>query len=70
MRSASPLIKNDPRVPAIVERLKRGANLNAISKELGYANNHSLRHVLRDLIGNVAYAEIMVGRAGRQTKAR
>jgi hypothetical protein len=63
MISAAPLVKNDPRIPEIVERLKKGANLTSLSKELGYSHHVQLRNVLKDMIGMEGYAELMAGRA-------
>src|ERR1700682_2465762 len=63
MFSAAPLVKNDRRIPEIVERLKKGANLTLLSKELGYWDHVQFRNVLKDMIGMEAYAELMAGRA-------
>lgn len=63
MRSASPLVRNDPRLPAIVERLKRGASLTKESADMGYSHHVQFRNVLKDMIGVEAYAELMSGRA-------
>jgi methylphosphotriester-DNA--protein-cysteine methyltransferase len=63
MISAAPLIKNDPRLRSLVERLKKGMSLQAESKAMGYGDPVQFRNALRDMIGMEAYAELMSGRA-------
>jgi hypothetical protein len=59
-----PLEPTDPRLPEVVERLKRGAKLHEESKKLGYNHNGPLRAALRALIGHAEYDTLMEGRAG------
>ena len=63
MFSASPLVKNDSRIPEIVERLKRGASLTKESADMGYSHHVQFRLALKEAIGVEAYAELMAGRA-------
>jgi hypothetical protein len=63
MISAAPLIKNDPRLKSLVERLKTGESLIQESKAMGYSHHVQLRNVLKELIGVEAYAALMSGRA-------
>lgn len=65
MISAQPLVKNDSRIPALVERLKAGADLTKLSKELGYSHHVQFRNALKDVIGAKAYAELMAYRSKR-----
>lgn len=55
--------KEDPRRPAIIERLKAGATLQDESKALGFSHNGPLRAALREHLGGVVqYNAIMAGR--------
>lgn len=54
----------DPRIPAIVERLKAGALLTRESERLGYKHNGPLRRALREYMGPDEYARLMEGRVG------
>ena len=51
MFSAQPLVKNDSRIPALVERLKKGMSLQAEAKAINYSDHVQLRNVLKDMIG-------------------
>jgi hypothetical protein len=62
MISASPLVKNDPRLPVLIARLRAGANLTSLSRELGYSDHVQFRYALKDMIGQQAYTELMSGR--------
>ena len=62
MWSASPLVRNDPRLPALVERLRERASLNEEARKMGYAHNGQLKTALRELIGTTEYFALMVER--------
>jgi hypothetical protein len=65
MVSASPLVKNDPRIPALIERLAKGANLTKLSADMGYSHHVQFRNALKEEIGREAYVALMVARAKR-----
>ena len=49
----------DNRLPAIVERLHRGASLLSESRALGFTHNGPLRAALRELLGKENYNKMM-----------
>jgi hypothetical protein len=63
MVSAQPLVRNDPRLDDLVERLRDGASLQGEAKKMGYSHHVQFRNVLKDLIGVEAYAALMSARA-------
>lgn len=69
MRRAS-IQSTDPRIPAIVGRLKAGALLTRESERLGYKHNGPLRRALREYMGREEYARLMEGRVGAPSLRR
>jgi hypothetical protein len=55
MISASPLVKNDPRLSALVECLKLSVSLEKVARTLGYESEKILRERLRDLLGEEVF---------------
>jgi hypothetical protein len=64
MSRRAPITSNDPRLPAIVQRLRSGVTLTSESTALGYRNNAALRAALRALLGRTEYDALMAGRHG------
>lgn len=60
----------DPRLPAIIERLRAGAILTKESAALGYNHNGALRRALREFMGAAEYARLMEGRVGAPSRRR
>lgn len=59
---AQSIATDDPRLPAIVKRLKAGkTSLREESTAVGFSHNGPLRKALRDLIGRDKYDALMEG---------
>jgi hypothetical protein len=63
MRSASPLVRNDPRLSDLVDRLRKGASLKGESEKMGYSHHVQLRNALTDALGVEAMLALMSDRA-------
>lgn len=62
------LLSNDPRLPAILDRVRGGSALIKESKALGFTHNGPLRTALRELIGSAQY-ERMMAEPAKERKA-